>query len=187
MKQKSTISLSPLVNHPVLITNDITMTKAVVILSKLNQELDKMTADKEKLTKPMNEALKEIRGRYKPFEAKLEGAIAHVRKQMSEYQTKALEIAQKKQEKIAAKVGLTLSPELAIKKLAAIETPQEEVITAFGSLSFRTVKKWRVVDADKVPRSALTPNEDVITAAMKANTPIEGIEYYTEQQPVNRR
>ncbi len=163
------------------------MLAATDILSQLNRELTKLTTDKEKLTKPMNEALKEIRSRYKPFEGKLEAAIAYIREQMSTYQTKALQEAEKKQEAIANKVGTKLTLEQATKKLATINEPEQKIEALNGSVSFKTIKKWRVIDLDKVPRAFLTIDEDVVTENMKAGQPIEGIEYYTEQQVVNRR
>lgn len=163
------------------------MEGAVSLLNKLNTELDKLTADREKLTKPMNEALKEIRSRYKPFESQLEAAIKHVRAQMSEYQTLQVEMAEREQARIAESISDGASLETALTELEGVEKPVRQVRTEQGMVSFRAVKKWRVIDINKVPRMFLTIDVDVVVANMKANQPIEGIEYYTEQQPINRR
>lgn len=164
------------------------MEGAVSLLSKLNTELDKLTADREKLTKPMNEALKEIRGRYKPFESQLEAAIKYVRTRMSEYQTLQVEIAEREQARIAESISDGASLETALTELEGVEKPDRQVRTESGMVSFRAVKKWRMsADGLQVPREYMMLNDDEITKAMRAGIPVQGIEYYTEQQPINRR
>lgn len=167
------------------IFDEASMTTAVMVLSKLNTELDRITLDKEKLTKPMNEALKEIRSRYKPFEAKLEDAIAYVRKQMSIYQTEQVETTRMVHEKLAEKAGTDLSLEEASTQIAAITGPEQRVVTNQGSVSFREWPMCEVEDITKVPAAYLEADLSAIKKLLPKK--VEGIRYWTEQRPINRK
>ena len=172
------------------ITNAEEMTQAVSVLSTLNQTLDRLTEDKEKLTKPINTLLKEIRGRYKPFEEKLEEAIESVRKSMSAYQTEAKRLAKIEEDKIIARIGEgkgKLKVETAIKKMEDIEKPDQKVSTEEGLVKFRTVKKFEVEDISKIPLEFMIANEKAIREAMNDGKEITGVRYFTEEVPFNTR
>lgn len=173
-----------------VIENKDQMEEATTILSTLNQTLDRLTTDKEKLTKPINELLKEIRGRYKPFEEKLETAIASVRRQMINYQTEQKRLAKIEEDKVIARIGEgkgKLKVETAIKKVQEIERPDSKVSTEAGSVKFKTVKKFEVTDVSKLPVEYLLPNEVAIRKAMTEGKEITGVRYFTEEVPVNSR
>lgn len=173
------------------ITDEATMSQAVSLLSLANKELDRLTTDREKLTKPMNEALKQIRSRYKPAESRLEGAISVLRKLMTLYQTGKTDQALRKAEKIAGRVGAgkgSLKPETAMDKIAEIDTPAIQVKTEAGMVSFRAVTTYEVENIKDVPYEYLEVDmTKVRNAFMKQNIRIKGINYSTEQQPINRR
>ena len=69
------------------ITDAITMTDAAQFLSELNQQNDRIKAEKAKVVNPLNEALKEERARWKPAETILSGAISTIRSKIGIYQT----------------------------------------------------------------------------------------------------
>lgn len=166
------------------------MTNAVSTLSVLNQTLDRLTESKEKLTKPINELLKEIRGRYKPFETQLEGAIESLRRAMINYQTEQKRIAKEEEDKIIARVGEgkgKLKVETAIKKVSEVEKPDAKVSTEEGMVKFKTVKKFEVVDVSKLPVEFLLANEVLIRKSMTEGKEITGVRYFTEEVPVNTR
>lgn len=180
------IAVSPIVTkiESFSITNVDTMEEAVALLSLANRELDRLTEDREKITKPMNDALKEVRARYKPAESRLEGGINVLRKLITNYQTLMTAQAQKKQQQIAKKAGRTMSMETAMVKIAAVSEPEQRVITASGSVSFRTVPTYAIEDITKVPYEYLVVD---MAKVKKEPKPIPGIKYGSEQQPINRR
>ncbi len=166
------------------------MSAAVNVLSTLNQTLDRLTEDKEKLTKPINELLKEIRGRYKPFELKLEEAIEKVRKAMITYQTEQKRIAKIEEDKIIARIGEgkgKLKVETAIRKMEEVDKPDQKVSTEAGLVKFKTVKKFEVEDVSKLPKEYILANEVAIRKAMTEGKEVSGVRYFTEEVPFNTR
>src|SRR6266404_1429530 len=75
------------------ITTPKDMEQAVTMRETLKRIEKAMKTDKEKITKPLNDALKEVRSRYAPTEANVSGALDIVNKKMSDYQTAALAVA----------------------------------------------------------------------------------------------
>jgi hypothetical protein len=126
------------------------LTEAASMLTTLNKSLDRLTAEKEKVTKPLNAALKAERARWKPLEFVLEDAIAVVRNKMSAYQTEAKRKADAEAEAIAARVGEGkghLKAETAVRKIDELDKPQKEITTgADSSVHFRTVQKIIIID-----------------------------------------
>lgn len=182
--------LDPIVKQiqTLTIKNSAEMTKAVEALSQCNKYLDKLTEEKEKLTKPINSALKEIRSRYKPAEEKLNIAIATIRSKMSAYQTEATRVQKEQEQKIADKVFKgTLKVTTAMNKLSSIVQAETQVSTDSGSVKFRTVKKFEITDPNLIPKEYLMPDESKIKEAMKTDIKIPGITYFEEQVPANYR
>lgn len=164
------------------------MQNATSTLSQLNKYLDAMTVEKERLTKPINEALKEIRSRYKPTEQLLEEAISDLKSKMSSFQTLALAEQRKEEEKIAKRLADgKLKVETAIKKISEIDAPEAKVATEEGSVGFRTVKKFEIMDLILLPIGFHLPNEPKIREAMKSGIELPGVRYYEEQSIINRR
>lgn len=192
MAKEKEIALSPIVGkaEKLAINNDADLGKATEMLSQMNQELDALTVDKEKLTKPLNATLKEIRERYKPAESRLEAGISIIRKLMSGYQTQKKEAIRLEEEKIAARVKPgkgNLSHETAIEKMDSLEKPLAIVESESGSVKFRTVRKFEIVDKTKVPFEYLEINETAIRTALKAGIEVPGIRYFDEEVPINSR
>lgn len=174
----------------ITITDSASMADAVTLLSTLNQSLDRIVAEKEKITKPLNEALKAERNRWKPMESALSDAIDQVRAKMSSYQTKATKEATEAQERIANRIAPgkgNLSIATAIKKLDAIERPEDAVATDAGLVRFQPIKKFEVIDLTLVPIEYHLADEVAIRAAMRKGIELPGVRYYEEQVPVNFR
>ena len=172
------------------IVDEQSMAEATELLSKANKGLDLITEEKEKITKPLNEALKAERARWKPMETVLESAVSILRKGITAYQTEAKRKADLEAAKLAERVGEgrgKLKAETAIRKMGEIEGPQAKVETASGSLKFRTEKKFEVVDMSKLPVEYLLPDEPAIRKAMKEGIELPGVRYYTEEVPINSR
>lgn len=166
------------------------MKGAVELLSTLNRWNDEVVEDREKITKPLNATLKEIRERYKPIEEVLKDRIAVLRRKITDYQTKATRIADEEANKIANRVKEgkgNLKMETAVKKMDAIEKPEEKVMTEVGAVKFQAMKKFEVVDVTLLPAHLLLPNEVEIRRLMKTGVEVTGVRYYVEQVPINSR
>lgn len=173
-----------------LIESPKDMQDATTFLSTLNKFNDKITTEKEKVTKPLNAALKAERERWKFTETKLAGAIAFVRRKMTDYQTAAVKKQQEEEAAIAARVGPgkgKISVETAVKRMDEVEVAEGVVTTDAGAVQFRAVQKFEVEDIQKLPWEFLVPNEVKIREAMKAGTAVPGVRYYEEQVPYNTR
>jgi len=158
-------------------------------LSVAKAQLKAITEEKEKVTKPMNEALKAERARWKPAEDALDYVIKDIRRKMSAYQTEQDRIAREKEEKIAARVGEgkgKLKVETAVNKMNEIERAPEKIESEKGKLSFRTVKKFEVQDTGMLPPDYILPDLSAIRKAMLAGLELPGVKYWEEKEPINR-
>lgn len=159
---------------------------ATTYLSQLNASLDVLTAHKEAKTKPLNAALKEIRKDYKPLEEALEEAISTTKQAIIKYTT-ALQIEQEEKEAKILQDRRTTN-DTKVLKLSEIQSEiPKNVTTDAGSISFSTLKRYRVLDLSKVPLSFLEINDTLVKEAMKNNIDIPGIEYYEEKYIRNYR
>lgn len=172
------------------INNQKDMEKATILLSNINKYVDSIKEQKETLTKPINTALKNIRTMFKPLEVTYEEAITVIRHQMTLYQTQAVLEARRAEDNIASRVkegrgNLSLSK--AVERLAEIDRPEKEVATDAGLVQFAEVKCFEVVDLSLLPITYHLPDEVAIRKAMKEGTELQGVRYWTEQQPRNYR
>jgi hypothetical protein len=149
--------------------------------------LDQVTEEKEKITKPLLEALKVERARWKPLETQYENSISVIREKMSVYQTAQKELQERVANEAVEKISSgEISLETAVSKLNESEV-KNKVEANSGSVSFITVKKYEVIDITKVPVEYLLPNDVKIRADMKAGIQVEGVRYYEVQEPRNYR
>jgi hypothetical protein len=172
------------------IVDATSMQSGVVILSNMNKYMDSVKEQKEKLTKPINESLKNIRAMFKPLETTYETAIEALRGKMTKFQTESVAKARIEEQKIADRVGSGtghLKIETAIKQIEKVETPEKEISTTSGLVQFVETKKFEVTNLAAVPVDYILPNEVAIRNAMKLGKEIPGVRYYTEMVPRNFR
>lgn len=172
-----------------VVTDAKTMATASELREKLKTFSKALTADKEKLTKPLNAALKEVRARYAPLEAQVDEAIDTLNSSMSKYQTEQKRITDAAAAKIAARVKEgtgNLKPETAIAKIAELDTPAPLVVTDAGATGFITVKHFEVVDISLLGKEYLLPNDKAIRESMKQGVELPGVRYYTTEEPRTR-
>lgn len=167
-------------------------------LSMLNQYRDRLIDEKEKVTKPLAQALKAERARWAPIETRLDAAIQALRAGMSAYQTQTKRASDAAAERIAARVGEgrgKLKAETAVAKLAQLETPLKNVATESGSVQFRTMKKLVVDDERELIVSLLSYDSTLVSYSesgalrllKEGNTDIKGAHIEEEQVPYNSR
>lgn len=170
------------------IVDDITLKTGVELLSKLNQYNDSMQEEKEKVTKPLNEALRAERLRFKPLESVYTLAIEAIRAKMTQYQSNLVRERLEAQNKLASKVTSGyMKPETAVSKLENLAVVEKEVATSNGLVQFAEVKKFEVVDMTLLPLKYHLPDEVAIRKEMKEGREIVGVKYWIEQQPRNYR
>ena len=182
--------ISPVVKkaQELIINSSESMSEAVVFLSQCNKYLDTLVADREKLTKPINESLKAIRDKYRPADTMINEAIISIRSKMSLYQTKQIQLQKEKEAKIAARLEKgNLSIEKAMAKIEAIDSPESEVKTLEGLVKFRESQVLKITDELAIPREYLIVDERKILEALKAGKVIPGAEIEIKLIPINYR
>lgn len=163
--------------------------KAAGLLTQLNRQLDAVVAEKQKVTKPLNEALKAERERFAPYEKKLEGAIEQLRSEMSGYQMRLLAVQREVQKKIAAGDIKDLGKAVAkITKAGEGLVGKEGVeVVGGGLVKFRVDKVVRVVDVGKIPREYMIVDEKKVREALLSEVEVPGVVLEEVQTVVNRR
>src|ERR1035437_2095173 len=132
MKKEITIQkqVNPIVKQvqTLVISSQEDMTKAVSTLSKLNKFADHIDEEKKKLTKPINEALKEIRSRYAPIEDVLSDAIETLKGKMTSYQDEATKAQHESEEDVADRVNRgILKVQNAFREMEGIPIVEEKI------------------------------------------------------------
>lgn len=164
------------------------LVEATNVLSDLNRTKDAIIEEKEKVTRPLLDALNAERARWKPRELQLDTLIVKVRTAMTVFQTNLLATQKKEQDKIVSKLeDGKIRPETAIRKLGELDTVDKRVETDSGSISFKTVMRFEVVDLEAVPNEYLLINEVLVRQSLKEGKSIPGIRKYEEQVPINKR
>lgn len=157
---------------------------AALDLGKKIKQVDKMiTARKEEITKPLNEALKSSRELFKPIEATLEKAEQVVKGKMIAYTREQNRIADEQKAKIATKVETgKMSVDTAMKKMEKIEVPEQTVRTETARSTIKMIPKCRIIDESKIPREYLMPDMAKIkTAVVTQRLLVAGVEFYEEE------
>ena len=170
------------------ITTPEEVTIATEFLSRANKTLDALIAEEEKITAPLNQAIKAERARWAVPKKSLKETIELLRTKLSQYQTEQMRIAQDKADKIAERVSKgTLKVETAVRRIDQLDTPEEKVVTENGSLSFRPKQVLTITDLSSIPREYLVPDEDRLLTDLKSGKEIAGAKIDIIQVPVNRR
>lgn len=165
-----------------------TLPEAVELLSSLNRIKDEITAEKEKVTRPLLDALAEERAKWKPKEIRLESVIVRIRAALTVYQTELVAKQRAEQEAIAKKLeNNKIKPETAIKRMQKVEEVQNTVESNTGKITFKTVTTFTVADWSKVPTGFLLLNETLVREKLKLGIKVPGLDYKDEQVPVNYR
>jgi hypothetical protein len=161
--------------------------KAIDLLSKIKKVGKIIKDEKEKITKPFNEGLKNARAFFAQFEAQNEEAEKIVKDKMLDYNRKVEQERIKEEAKIAAKVESgKMSLEKAAEKMELVKEAPKSVEGNVGKISIKKIKKFEVVDKTKLPFDFLQPDMVKIREAMFANQILDGVRYWEEEQ-INSR
>jgi hypothetical protein len=170
------------------IVDDTSLKLGVELLSRLNQFNDNITEEKEKVTTPLNQALKAERSRWKPLETLYNDAISTIRSKMVTYQTALVKAQQEAHTKLASKVSSGyMKPETAVNKIENLPAVEKEHATDAGIVQFREKKQLKIVDATQIPIEYRMIDENAILDAFKRGLSVPGCEIEIIQVPVNYR
>lgn len=166
------------------------MIEATEILTAINQNLDRIKAEKEKVLAPLREAANAEKARWEPLETMFKPIVERLRGLMSAYQTSLIAKQKAEQLAITNRVGDgrgKLKPETAIRKLGEIDTVEVKVQVESGGLSFREKKVLKIVDSKLIPQEYWIIDEDAVMAALKEGVAVPGAMIEIVQVPVNKR
>jgi hypothetical protein len=171
-----------------VIKDEVTMATASEIRNKLKSYINGLKEKKETVTKPINEALKNLRNMFRPLEDQCNTALETIDNKMIAYQTKQIALEKAKEAKIVAKLEEgKIGIDKAVSKLESIDRADKKV----GNTTFIEYQGFEVMDvvmlAEKTGAEYILPNEVKIRQAQKAGIELPGVRYYTEQRPRNNR
>ena len=136
----------------IYVMSDEDLLRATTVLSNVKKLQKYITQEKEKMIKPLREAMSVERGRWAVIEEQVDQAEARLKRAMIDYQDEKMAEQRRKEESIAkrAEAG-QLRPETAVKKMEELGEVKNNVQVEAGSAAFRKVKQVVVIDKDKVP------------------------------------
>lgn len=143
---------------------------------------------KEKITKPLNDALRSARDLFRPLEDSFIAAESTIKTKMLDYKRKADEEARIKEQKIAERVERgTLKPETAERKIEQVTRLNTTEHGDVGAVQVRKVKKVRIVDPARVPHEFWVIDEVKVRKQALAGVEIPGVEVYEDEQIASSR
>lgn len=164
------------------IHSDEDMRGATELLSNVKKLQVFITNEKEKITKPMNEALKNARNLFRPFEDNVEEASRVIKFKMTEYIQSVDAARKEEEEKIAKKIESgRMKVETGLTKMEKLPEAPKRVQAESGGVQVRTIKKVVIKDPEKLPREYLIPDEVKIRKVALAGVEIPGVEVLEEK------
>ena len=179
--------------------NDITidsvesLTSAADILKSVKDAGKVVKAEKEKITKPLNDALKNARDLFRPIEDDLKTGERIIKDKMVDYEAEVEAERAKQAAKLEARVEKgTMRVDTAMRKMDDLETVDQTIKGVKGSVTYREVRKVKVVDPTKIPLKYMM-DERVIAAIETAvrtdvlnGTKVDGVEIKIEKVVASR-
>jgi hypothetical protein len=155
---------------------------AADILARVKVLGSAIKSKKETITKPLNEALKNIRDLFRPIEEQFIKAEDALKTKVLGYKRKVDAEAKAKEEKLADRVDRgTMKYETAERKMGEIERVETTTRGSYGQVQVKKIKKVRIVDETKIPRFYLIPDMVRIRKEVLAGITIDGVETYEEE------
>ena len=158
--------------------HDLVKEKKLSYTRPFKQQIEVIEADFNQILKPLDE-----------MATTLKSSLTAWRNSQifKEAEAKGLEIERQTKEAVgegdAVKTG-----ELVSEGTQANAEAPKIVRASSGSISYRNVAKFEIVDTDKLPAKYLIPDEKKIRATVNAGTKsIAGVRIWTEKVPVGRR
>ena len=155
---------------------------AIDLVSKLKETGSEIKYKKESITKPLNEALRNVRDMFRPIEDQFANAERIIKNKLLDYKRKKDEEARAEEARVAARVAKgTMKLETAEKKMDSIERVENTTRGKVGQVQIKKIRKVRVTDENAIPRKYLVPDMVVIRQDALGGVEIPGIEVYEEE------
>lgn len=169
-------------SNAIVIENDTGHRQAVDLVATLKETGSRLKNKKESITKPLNEALRNVRDMFRPIEDQYSSAESIIKGKLLDYTRKVNEEARKKEEALAKRVEKgTMKMETAERKLDTIERVDNTTKGDVGRVSIKKIKKVRIVDESSLPREYLEPNMVLIRKDALSGIEIKGVEIYSDE------
>lgn len=186
IKAKATKAFS-FANELVIKTDD-DESKAVAELSYINTTGDNIKEKKEAILRPLLDATAATRDLFRPLEENVSNAVKVIKQKLLEYHKAKEAKAAKETAAIAARVEKgTLKENTAVTKLNEIKKAEKNISTKEGSVTYKTVRKVRILDVAKIPDSYYDLNEVRVRKDALAGVAIPGVEVYEDKEINNIR
>ena len=169
------------------IKDQTTLEEAVGLRAKVYKVKKIITEQKEKITKPLNTALKEARAMFSPLEDKYEKIQTDIDDKILDYQKKIDDEAKKKEAEINAKLESgKMSEKTAEKKLEKIEKVENVVSNGKGAIQFRTQRVVNIKNPELIPDKYWEINEVLVRKEALAGVEIPGVVIVEEKIIANQ-
>jgi len=166
-------------NSRIKVNSQPTLDQAKISLAQVKEIKKIVQEKKDSVVKPLNEALKNTRALFKPIEDKVDIIETYLKSEVSKYNTKLLQEQRKREEEAQVKIEAGATFEEATKSVERIEKKIDAIPT-------RKIKRLKIIDASKIERQFLIPNEQAIKEALIAGIKVSGCELVEEEIIVNR-
>lgn len=155
---------------------------AIDLVSKLKETGSEIKNKKESITKPLNEALRNVRDMFRPIEDQFANAERIIKNKLLDYKRKKDEEARAEEARVAARVAKgTMKLETAEKKMDSIERVENTTRGQVGQVQIKKIRKVRITNQDEVPRKYLVPDMVLIRQDVLGGIVIPGVEIYEEE------
>lgn len=151
---------------PQNITTDIQLEEAKMLRLELKKRLKDITDEKDKVSRPLLDAISAERARFAPYIKKYDDAILKLSSMMSNYQTQLMKLQKEKEAKILSDGRLKI--ETVITRLSEIEQQDTK--------GFRKQQVLKITDITKIPQKYFHLDESQLLADLKAGENVEGAE-----------
>lgn len=182
--------INPLIDraHSLVISTQEDMETATTLLSQMNVVMDAVTKEKERVTRPLLDALEAERSRWRPIETAYKSEIVPLRERISTYQTAQTRLQEAEAARLASEiVAGNVSLDDATTALSTLQKPSERIITPSGGMTFREKTVLKIIDEKVIPRAYLVPDEAAIMIVLSAGKKVKGCGLEIIQVPINRR
>ena len=166
-------------NSRIKVNSQPTLDQAKSSLTQVKEIKKIVQEKKDSVVKPLNEALKNTRALFKPIEDKVDVIETYLKGEVLRYNTKLLQEQRKREEEAQSKIEAGATFKEATKLVANTEKKIDAIPT-------RKIKRLKIVDASKIERQFLVPDEQAIKEALLAGIKVSGCELVEEEIIVNR-
>jgi hypothetical protein len=157
------------------ITTDQEYTRTAEWLKGCTAAEREYEAKRKAITKPLADAKREVDSWFKPIVDTWGNAARVLKAKLQEYQAKQMAQRQAIAQRMVQSQGDVPTT------MALAAQAQRTVVPDVANVIERRTMRWRVTDESQIPRQYWTIDSAAVNAAMRAGTPIAGVEYYYEQ------